>query len=230
MTALSIEIWSDVVCPWCAIGKAHLDEALTAFPHPVEITWRSFELDPSAPPVSPEPLPALLAAKYGGSASQIQQMMDRVTTMAARRGLRFDLAAARPGNTLDAHRLLHLAREHGLQGALKARFLRAYLSEGRAIGDPEILAVLADEVGLPADETRAVLASDRFRDAVRADEDAARDVGIQGVPFFVVGDRYAVSGAQLPEVLLGALERAWGEGPGAASSSGSACGPDGCAL
>lgn len=213
MRELEVQIWSDVVCPWCAIGKANLESALHDFEHrhEVEVTWRSFELDPGAPAQAAAPLHETLAKKYGSSAEEIQQMMDRLTTMAQRRGLAFDFARARPGNTLHAHRLLHLAREHGVQGELKARLFRAYLGEGVAIGDPEQLAPLAVQCGLPADRVRALLDGDAYTQAVRDDQAEAREHGIAGVPFFVIGGRYAVSGAQPPEVLLGALQRAWDE-------------------
>lgn len=213
MSKLEVQIWSDVVCPWCAIGKANLESALHDFEHSeqVEVTWRSFELDPSAPAQAQVPLHEALAKKYGSSPDQIQQMMDRLTTMAKRRGLAFDFANARPGNTLHAHRLLHLAREHGLQGELKARLFRAYLGEGVAIGDPEQLVPLAVQTGLPADQVRALLDGDAYTQGVRGDQAEAREHGINGVPFFVFGGRYAVSGAEAPEVLLGALQRAWDE-------------------
>lgn len=230
MIPLDIQIWSDVVCPWCAIGKAHLDEALADFPHPVAITWRSFELDPTAARTSDVPLPELLGRKYGAPPAQVQQMMSRVASMAARRGLRFDLDHAKPGNTFDAHRLLHLARAHGCQQALAERLFRAYLTDGEAIGEPSTLRAHALAVGLPADAVDAVLAGDAHGDAVRADQAAARANNIQGVPFFVFGGRYAVSGAQPPEVLRQALDRAWAEGPGATVGGDDACGPDGCAI
>ena len=153
---------------------------------------------------------------------------------AAKDGLDFHLLHARSGNTFDGHRVLHLAAERGVQGAVKERFLRGYMTEGQAIGDHEVLVRLASEAGLDAEEVRAVLASDRYASDVREEEDAARSLGITGVPFFVLGGKYAVSGAQPAELLLRALEQAWASLPEAergaeASADGAVCGPDGCA-
>lgn len=158
-------------------------------------------------------------------------MIRRMTAVAARDGLDFRFDKIRPGNTFDAHRVLHLAGELGQQGALKERFFRAYLTEGAPIGDPETLVRLAGEVGLDPDHVRAVLASDSHAREVRADEEAARELGISGVPFFVLGGKVAVSGAQPTELLLGALQRAWGDGvaDSAVSAEGANCSPDGCA-
>jgi predicted DsbA family dithiol-disulfide isomerase len=145
-------------------------------------------------------------------------------------GLRFD--RIRPGNTFDAHRLLHLALDHGMQDAVKERFLRAYLTDGEAIGDPEVLARLACEAGLGADDVTRVLATEAYAHAVRYDEEEASALGIHGVPFFVIGGHHAVSGAQTAEVLLGALELSWAEAEaaeGASFAEGAVCGPDGCA-
>jgi len=144
--------------------------------------------------------------------------------------LRFD--KAHTGSTFDAHRLLHLAAEKGLQGAMKERLLRAHFTEGEAVSDRETLARLAAETGIVESEARAMLASDRYADEVRADERNAREIGITGVPFFAVAERYGVSGAQPPEVLLEVLEKAWSElseAPEAVTGDGSVCGPDGCA-
>lgn len=209
MSPLRIDIWSDIVCPWCAIGLTHLDEVL-ADPGTgeVEIVWRSFELDPDAPRVRDEPLSATLARKYGRSSSEIDAMMGRVSAMGARRGLRLDFERAQPGNSFDAHRLLHLARAHDLQMALKRRLFQAYFSDGVAIGDPGALAPIAQAVGLDGQAVRQVLSSDRFADAVRADQAEARGFGIQAVPTFVFGGRLAVSGAQPAEVLRGAIDQA----------------------
>jgi len=216
MSPLQVHVWSDVVCPWCAIGLTHLDEAVADFAGEVEVVWRSFELDPDSPRIREEPLAATLARKYGSSPSEIDAMMGRVTAMGARRGLRLDFERARPGSSFDAHRLLQLAREHGVQMALKRRLFAAYFAEGVAIGDPEALVPLAEGVGLPPAEVRAVLASDRYARAVRADQAEARDFGIRAVPTFVFGGRLAVSGAQPAEVLRAAMTQA------AASPEGSA--------
>jgi predicted DsbA family dithiol-disulfide isomerase len=209
--ALSVDIWSDVVCPWCYIGKRRFEAALDRFPQrdEVDVTYHAFELDPSAPARHAQSGPERLAEKYGVSLAQAQAMNDRVTAVAAEDGLAYRLDIARGGNTFDAHRLLHLALEHGVQPAVKERLMQAYFTEGEPISDPDTLVRLVAEAGVPEDEARAVLASDRYADAVREDERVGAQLGINGVPFFVVGRRYGVSGAQPADLLLGALQRAW---------------------
>jgi predicted DsbA family dithiol-disulfide isomerase len=206
---MQVEIWSDVVCPWCYIGKRRFEEALRRFDgrDDVEVVWRSFELDPGAPPVGVDVLEHL-AAKYGVSTTEAQAMQDRVTQVAAGEGLEYHLDRTQRGNSFDAHRLLHLAREHGLQDALEERLFRAYFTEGHPIGDRAVLRELAVEAGLPEAEVDDVLAGDRFADAVRADEQTAQELGCRGVPFFVVDRAYGASGAQDPAVLLQILQGA----------------------
>jgi len=208
---MNIEIWSDVVCPWCYVGKRNFEAALAGFEHrdEVEVTWRSFELDPSAPSEREGDYAAHLAAKYGMSRDQARDMMDSMTAKGASVGLVLDFERARPGNTFDAHRLLHLAAGKGLQEALKERFLRANFSEGEAVGNRETLVRLAAEVGLPADEVAAVLDSDAYAADVRADEELAMDLGISAVPFFVIDRKFGIPGAQPPDVISQALQRAW---------------------
>lgn len=202
-----IEIWSDVVCPWCYIGKRRLERALEGFEDDAEIVWRSFELDPDAPREATEKLDEGLAAKYGMTVERARAMMDQMVATGAEEGLdlRFDLA--RRGNTLDAHRLLHFAASRGLQPEMKERLFRAYMTEGRAISDRDELTLLAGEVGLDAVEARAMLDTDELVAAVRQDQAMARQIGIRGVPFLVFDGRLAVSGAQTPEVLLSALRQ-----------------------
>lgn len=210
---MPVEVWSDVVCPWCCIGRAHLLLALAEFEHgeSVEVTWRSFELDPAAPAIATAPLAEQLQRKYGGTAADIEAMFEGVTARAAAVGLDFRFDRAQSGNTVDAHRLLHLARGTGQQDELKDRLFRAYFTEGEAIGDPETLARLAKEAGLDPSEVDDVLATNRYHDEVRADEAEARALQVTGVPFFVIDRRYAVAGAQPTEVLVGALREAWAE-------------------
>jgi predicted DsbA family dithiol-disulfide isomerase len=212
---LKVEIWSDVVCPWCYIGKRRFEAALDGFEHrdEVEVAWRSFQLDPSAPPQSPGNLADRLAQKYGVSREQAEAMNARVVTQAAGEGLEYRLDIARPGNTLDAHRLLHLADQSGLRAATKERFLAAYFTEGLAIGDRDTLVDLAGEVGVDRDRATEVLAGDEFIDSVRRDEHEAAQLGISGVPFFAIDRRYGISGAQPPELLLQALNQAWSPSP-----------------
>src|SRR5438552_2791809 len=210
---MKVEIWSDVVCPWCYIGKRRFEAALGRFAHrdDLSVVWRSFELDPSAPTRRTGDSAERLAAKYGMSRAQAVASQDRLTQMAAQEGLAFHFDQAQSGNTFDAHRLLHLAAERGLQDEVKERLLRAYFSEGEPIGERATLVRLVAEVGLAADEVEAVLASDSYAEEVRAEEHEATELGINGVPFFVIDRRYGVSGAQPADVLLQVLERAWAD-------------------
>lgn len=223
---MKVEIWSDVVCPFCYIGKRQFERALARFDHAddTDVVWRSFELDPGAPAERPGSQIDHLAAKYGMSRADAQAAQDRVQASAARVDLALDFDRARPGNTFTAHRLVHLAAGHGRQEEMAERLFSATFTEGRAIGDPAVLASLAVEVGLPAEEVAQVLGSDRYADAVRADEDEARSLGISGVPFFVVDRAYGVSGAQGEEALLEVLDRAWSEANPAVVPDGGAAG------
>jgi predicted DsbA family dithiol-disulfide isomerase len=210
VAGVRVEIWSDVVCPWCYIGKRRFEHALAELGDEadVEIVWRSFELDPDAPRVQGEPALEHLAQKYGMTLAQAEAAQARVTQAAAGEGLDYHLADTQRGNSFDAHRLIHLARSHGLQDEMKERFLRAYFTEGQRIGDPETLARLAVEAGLDPAEVDETLATGRFADEVREDERRARLLGINGVPFFVLDERLGVSGAQPAEVFVQALRQA----------------------
>lgn len=210
---MKVEIWSDVVCPWCFIGKRRFETALDRFEHraDVEVEFRSFELNPNAEPQPEGSLEEALARKYGVSLEQARAMNARVVDAAAGEGLEYRFDIARRGNTFDAHRLLHLAAADGLQAAMKERLMAAYFMEGRAIGDRDTLVELAGEVGVDPGRARAALDSDEFADEVRADEREAAELGITGVPFFVINRRYGVSGAQPPEVMLKALAAGWEE-------------------
>jgi predicted DsbA family dithiol-disulfide isomerase len=238
---MKVEIWSDVVCPWCHIGKRRFEAALARFPHrdQVEVEWKSFELDPEAPsapagePAGEHEYAERLATKYGTDVASAQQMIDTMTAQAAAEGLDFRFDRAVRANTFDAHQVIHLAGLRGVQDAVKERLLRAYFTEGEAVGDRETLVRLAAEAGLSAAEVRTVLEEQRYAGAVRTDEAEAAAIGIRGVPFFVVDRRYGVNGAQPAEVLLQALERAWADrSPLIAVDGGGAgaCGPDGCAV
>ena len=235
MKKLRIDVWSDIACPWCYVGKRRLEAALEKFPHrdEVEVVWRAFELDPSAPAERPADVgyAERLAKKYGTSVKEAQGMISRMTEVAAGDGLDFHFEKIRPGNTFNAHRVLHLAAERGKQDAVKERYLLAYMTEGAPIGDTETLVRLAAEAGLDAEEVRATLASDMYSREVREDEDEARQLGISGVPFFVLATRLAVSGAQPAELLLRALTQAWKEIETRPEvfAEGAVCGPDGCA-
>jgi predicted DsbA family dithiol-disulfide isomerase len=208
---MDVEIWSDVVCPWCYIGKRRFERALDAFEHreEVRVTWRSFQLDPQAPLTSDGDPVDRLAAKYGMSRATAEAAQARVTASAATEGLDFHLDLARSGNTFDAHRLIHLAHSVGKQDAIKERLMAAYFVEGAAIGEHDVLTRLAVEVGLDESAVRTVLDGDAFAGDVRHDELDARRLGITGVPFFVLDRAYGVSGAQPSEMLLAALQQAW---------------------
>jgi predicted DsbA family dithiol-disulfide isomerase len=206
-----IEIWSDVMCPFCYIGKRHFEAALQRFEHrdEVEVTWRSFQLAPGLPRVCEGDVHDYLAAKYGGGRERAKAMNDDMAARAAQVGLTYNFDSAVLGNTFDAHRLAHMARAAGVEDAAVERVFRAYFTDSLAVSDPDVLARLGADVGLDADAVRAMLASDEYVDAVQAEADEALTLGIQGVPCFVIDRRFAVSGAQPPELILEALERAW---------------------
>ncbi len=205
-----VDIWSDVVCPWCYIGKRRFERALAEFEgaDDVDIVWRSFELDPDAPRLREGSSTANLAAKYGMTIERAEQAQANVTEIAAGVGLAYRLGETRQGNSFDAHRLLQLARRSGSQGALKERLMQAYFTEGAPIGDPDTLARLAAEAGLAAEEVAETLAGDAFAEDVRADELQAQRLGISGVPFFVIDGRLGVEGAQPETLLVEALRQA----------------------
>ena len=239
---MKVDIWSDIVCPWCYIGKRRFEAALERFAHrdEVEVTWRAFELDPTAPAERDESHEEHLAAKYGMTREQAGVMIRQMTGRAAEEGLDFRFDLARAGNTFDAHRLLHLAAERGLQDTVKERLMRAYFTEGEPVGDRETLIRLAADAGLDAAEARTVLEGDAYAEDVRTEQSTARSLGISGVPFFVIDRTYGVSGAQPAEVLLEVLEKAWAQAHpltmvgshagGADHRHGGACADGSCAL
>ena len=210
---MQVEVWSDVVCPWCYVGKRRLESALEQFPHrdQVEVVWRSFQLDPSIPEGETHPTLPALAAKYGSSVEAMRANMARVEALATAEGLHYDLANGISGNTLRAHELLHLAAERGLGPELKERLLHAHFEEGRSVFDVDSLVSLAVEVGLDETEAREALADRRYLSAVHQDAATAQALGATGVPFFVVDRKYGAAGAQPAELLLQILERAWAD-------------------
>lgn len=236
---MKVEIWSDVVCPWCYVGKRRFEAALASFPHreEVDLVWRSFELDPSAAPSdnTSGTYARRLAHKYGTSLERAQGMIDNMRAVAASEGLDFRFDKSRPGNSFDAHRLLHLALDHGLQDELKERLDHATFTEGLSVSNHEELTGLAVEVGLDAAQVREVLSSDRYADALRGDVAQARAYGISAVPFFVVDGKYGVAGAQPAEQLLEVLTRAWAERSPVtlltgAETSEQSCADDSCVV
>jgi predicted DsbA family dithiol-disulfide isomerase len=212
---MRVEIWSDIACPWCYIGRRRFEKALNQFEHrdQVEVIWRSYQLDPNAPRDYAGNVNDLLAQRYGMSREKAESLNVHVSALAAQEGLEYHLDRAHPVNSLDAHRLIHLAADHGLQGQMKERLQKAYFTEGLVVSDLDALVKLAVEVGLDADETRQVLQGNLYADAVRADIRRAQMIGVNGVPFFVLDEKYAVSGAQPVEVFLTALEGAWKDNP-----------------
>ncbi|MFI8068354.1 DsbA family oxidoreductase [Streptomyces sp. NPDC086033] len=237
---MRVEIWSDIACPWCYVGKARFEKALEAFPHRdgVEVVHRSFELDPGRDKADVQPVLAMLSKKYGMSEAQAQAGEENLGAQAAAEGLAYRTRDRDHGNTFDLHRLLHLAKEQGRQDELVQIFYRANFAEERSLyteGD-ERLVELAVEAGLDADEVRKVLADPTaYADDVRADEREAAELGANGVPFFVLDRTYGVSGAQPAEVFTQALTQAWGNRSplkliDQGDTSAEACGPDGCAV
>lgn len=235
---MKIEIWSDVVCPWCFVGKRRLESALAEFPHrdEVEVVYRSFELDPSAPVHGHELSTGVIARKYGRSEAEMRQMQQQLVDLAAVEGLDLRLFETVHTNTVDAHRLLHLALEAGgpaLQRELKEALLSAYFEQARNVGDHDVLTEVAVAAGLDEARVREVLGSDEYAVAVAGDVDQARAYGATGVPFFVVDGKYGISGAQPKELFAQALQQAWTEAHPVLQTVGGeadACGPDGCAI
>ena len=236
-----VEIWSDVVCPWCYVGKRRFEQALARFAHrdEVEVVWRAFELDPGARDDTGGEGPDYadrLARKYSRTRAQAEQMLASMTAAAAAEGLDFHFERAVAANTFAAHQVIHLGGERGVQDAVKERLLRAYFTEGEPVGDRATLVRLAAEAGLEAAEVEKALETQEHAAAVREDQARAGALGISGVPFFVIDRSYGVSGAQPAEQLLAVLERAWEESHPQLTvltpegTGGDACGPDGCAI
>ncbi len=239
---MKIEIWSDIACPWCYIGRRRLEHALDDFEHrdQVEVIWRSFQLDPSATNEYDGTVTEMLVEKKRISRQRAEAMNAHVTQLAADEGLEYHLEKARVGNSFDAHRLIHLAAHHGLQGEMKERIQKAYFTQGKSFSDHDTLVELATDVGLNADEVRAMLNSNQYSDAVHADVRKGQMLGINGVPFFVFENKYGVSGAQPSETFAAALERTWSEfhptleivnaGNSAGSDESGVCTDDTCTV
>jgi len=207
---MKVEIWSDVMCPFCYIGKRNFELALKEFPQKeqVEIEWKSFQLNPAMVTDPSKNINEFLAEHKGISVAQAKQMNDRVTEMAREVGLHYDFDKAIVANSFDAHRLSHFAKKHGVQNAVEELLFKAYFTEGKNTADHEILIAIAVEAGLNSEEARTMLASNQFADDVNNDIYEAQQVGARGVPFFVFDYKYAVSGAQPSELFLQVLNRA----------------------
>lgn len=210
---MRVDIWSDIVCPWCYVGKRRFETAAAAFDNvgELQVIHHSFQLNPAAPRDAPSDRRAMLMKKYGLTPTQVEATDARMTEIAAQEGLDYRLDGTVTGNTLDAHQLVHLAREHGRQDAMVERLFRAYFTEQRSVFDQDSLVDLANDVGVARDTARDSLREGRYVPAVHEDVEIARRIGISGVPFFVINGRYGVSGAQSPDVFLEALTRAHGD-------------------
>jgi predicted DsbA family dithiol-disulfide isomerase len=206
---MRVDVWSDIVCPWCYIGKRRFERAVAALEGArVEVVHRAYQLNPGMPKDQTSSRRAYLIAKYGWSESQADSMDTRMQQVAAAEGLDYHLAGTSTGNTFDAHRVVHFARDGGREDAALERLYRAYFTEQRSIFDHDSLAALAAEAGLDDGETRRMLDSDAYADAVAADLRDAAALRVSGVPFFVIDNRFGVSGAQSPDVFIEALRRA----------------------
>src|ERR1700730_1197495 len=210
---MKVEIWLDVLCPFCYIGKRKFENALEQFANKenVQVEWRSFQLDPNLQYVHGKSIDQVLADKKGLSRDQAKQMNAQVTRMAKEVGLDYKFDHAKPANTFDAHRLSHLAAKYKLQEEVEEKLFLAYFTEGKNIGDKETLIQLGIEIGLPEAEVRKTIESDAYANEVKIDAHEAQEIGVRGVPFFVIDRKYAVSGAQSSEVFTAALETAWRE-------------------
>ncbi|WP_427134224.1 DsbA family oxidoreductase [Pseudarthrobacter sp. S9] len=246
---MKIEIWSDVACPWCYIGKRRFETALAAFPHrdSVEVQWRSYQLDPSLPEHFDGTELEYLSTRKGMAPAQVSQMFEHVAAQATGEGLNYRFDDVVVANSFTAHRLIHLAAARGRQDAAKERLLSDHFEHGKDIGNREYLTSLGLDLGLDAGELSELFTTDKYADDVRRDTTEARDLGISGVPFFVIDRKFGLSGAQPAETFSEALEQAWQEshplvlvnaaGGGTAGDSdtvnaadANACGPDGCAV
>jgi predicted DsbA family dithiol-disulfide isomerase len=232
---MKVEIWSDVVCPFCYVGKRKFENALKEFAHrdEVEVVWHSFELTPDFQPIPGQNIHESLAAKKGISLTEAKSMSDYMANAAKEVGLAFNFDRTIPANTFKAHQLIHLAASKGVQDQAKERLFYAYYTEGQNIGDLDTLVKLAAELGLDAEEAREALRTDAYGEAVRRDEYHAQQINVRGVPFFVFEDKYAVSGAQPSELFAEVLDKVWDEFKPAKPAlvqigDGPACGPDGC--
>ncbi|MCD7437912.1 DsbA family oxidoreductase [Streptomyces lincolnensis] len=235
---MRVEIWSDIACPWCYVGKARFEKALAAFPHRdhVEVVHRSFELDPGRAKGDVQPVIQMLTKKYGMSEAQAKAGEQNLGAQAAAEGLAYRTEDRDHGNTFDMHRLLHLAKEHGKQNELIQLLYRANFAEERSVfteGDDRLVE-LAVAAGLDETDARRVLTDPTaYAEDVRTDEREAAELGANGVPFFVLDRKFGVSGAQPAEVFTRALTQAWGERPPLKlieDTDAEACGPDGCAV
>ncbi len=234
---MKIEIWSDVACPWCYIGKRRFETALNAFPHKdsVEVQWRSYQLDPTIPERYEGTEISYLSERKGMDPAQVKGMFEHVAAQAKGEGLNYAFGNIVVTNSFNAHQLLHLAAAQGKADAVKEALLSAHFEHGADIGSREFLVRTGTDAGLDAAEITEALDTDKYAEDVRHDFSEARALGVSGVPFFVIDRKYGISGAQPAEVFAQALDEAWQEANPLAmvapdGSDGAVCGPDGCAI
>lgn len=232
---MKIEIWSDVACPWCYIGKRRFEAALADFPHrdSVEVKWRSYQLDPTLPEHYDGTELEYLSTRKGMAQAQVSQMFDHVTEQAKSEGLDYRFDQVVVANSFTAHRLIHLAAKHGCQDAAKERLLSDHFEHGKDIGSTEYLTDLGQSLDINGDEVAELFTTDKYADDVRFDFEEARTLGVTGVPFFVIDRKFGLSGAQPADTFTAALNQAWQETHPlvlVSTADGEACGPDGCAV
>lgn len=204
---MKVQIWSDIACPFCYIGKRHLELAAEQTDTPFEIEWMSFQLDPNAPEKTDKSIYEILATKYGKDVTWAKQMNANMIEMGEKVGLTFNVDIQKPTNTLKAHLLLHQAKEEGLQSKLKETLFEAYFVEGKNISDTETLLEIAKEVGLNIEKAKSILDEKKYKEEVRNDINLAQRYGVQGVPFFILNSKYALSGAQPVEAFVQAFDK-----------------------
>ncbi|TWR26442.1 DsbA family oxidoreductase [Mucilaginibacter pallidiroseus] len=227
---MKVEIWSDVMCPFCYIGKRRFEAALQTFEHKdaIEVEWKSFQLNPDMVTDPSLNISQYLADVKGWTLDYAQQMNNHVTQMAAEAGLTYNFDKAVVANSFNAHRFTHLAKQHGLGDAAEEQLFKAYFTDGKNTDDAETLAALGEAIGLKREEVLSMLNSDAYTDAVKYDIAQAQQLGIRGVPFFVMNNKYGVSGAQATEVFTQTLEKAFAETKAKLDVvEGPNCGPDG---
>lgn len=212
---MKVKIWSDIMCPFCYIGKRNYEEALSSFPYKdfIETEWQSFQLDPDIPALSGASTSTkeYMITRKGISEEQIDQMLKHVERMGAEAGLDFNLKDSLIANTFDAHRIIQMAKSKGLGDAIEERLFAAYFTEGKDVSNHEVLKSLALEAGLSTEEVRQALTDDQYAYKVNQDKQESQQLGIKGVPFFVLNNHYGISGAQPKEAILKTLEKAFGE-------------------
>jgi len=234
---MNVEIWSDVMCPFCYIGKKHFEAALAQldFKDQINVTWKSFQLDPTLPTAGTDTSTAeYLEKRKGLPRAQIDAMLAHLKQSGAQAGITFNQDKAIPANTFRAHRLIHFAQQQGKGNEMEEALFQAHFTDGKNVGDPEVLAALAESIGLDKKEVLDFLQTGAATEAVNKDIQEAQQLGISGVPFFVLDRKYAVSGAQPVESFVAALTQTYEESQPKLEMKGNpnadACGPDGCAL